>query len=123
MKLRIRFEYDPDPDFSWLGQWNTPETYAGNEVLDATGRPLPFEDYIRYQGNPDCHIALQAQVESQCECCGSWVGQISLGGIDFMDDDKYFVGTVAEEELYTLEGTYCFDVARDLFAETEENLR
>jgi hypothetical protein len=122
MNLRIQFEYDTDPDFSYLGQWDTPETYAGNEALKDDGTPATFEEYMAYWGNVDRHIALIATVESQCECCDSWVSQISLGGIDFMDDDAYEIGTFTKEEAADLKG-YCKDVAAELFAETEENLK
>lgn len=118
-QLRITFEYDPDPDFSYLGQWDTPETYVGNEVRKDDGTLATFEEYMAYWGNVERHIALQAHVEAQCECCGSWVTRASLGGIDFMDDDAYDLGTFTEDEAASLK-SYCKDVAADLFTESRE---
>lgn len=116
--LRIRFEYDTDPDFSYLEQWNTAEKYAEAKIQKPDGTSATFEEYMAYWGDVERHVALSATVESQCECCNSWVIKDSLGDIDFMDDDHYEIGTFTEEEISNIKG-YCKEVAEELFAQVK----
>ena len=85
-KPRYRWVIQPEtePDLSWLEQWATPESYAGNEVLE-DGRPVPFEDYVLTWGNPERHVTLQLFTERQCSQCGSWEVVDACGNIDYVD--------------------------------------
>lgn len=95
--FRVKFDIDPDGDLSYLDQWDTPEKYRGNEVL-RDGKPIPFEEYIQHEGNPDKHICLDMLVERKCPECGSWEMLDACGSIDFMECDAYAIGefTLAE---------------------------
>lgn len=151
-KYRIIWDFDPDPDLSYLEQWNTPTLYydpplcpgcgcrfddaeyeengrfrcancehstsmvlrhekmeedekpfgANNGVVMEKGEPVPFEDYMKYWGDPNRHTVLSVLVQEECSHCGSWTTKESLWGVDFMDDDTFFVGMVAgrEEEIH-----------------------
>lgn len=69
----------------------TEAEYADNTYLDAAGDLVPYADYLRYYGNPDRHVYLQAHVERQCDCCGCWKpAGYSLSRIDLMDDSIEF---------------------------------
>lgn len=124
-KKRIVWDYELDPDLSWLDQWNTPETYAGNEVweTDGDGRPtraLLFDEYIESYGNPKRHVTLVCAVEEQCPYCHSWTVVESLCGIDFMDWDSLFVGTIEADSWRELENLHQRETARDLLGVEEE---
>ena len=84
-ETRIRFEYDEDPDYSYLAE--TPESYAENPAMvtdyGKAPREIPFDEYRETWGNPDLHTSLVAFAEAKCRCCGSWVMTDSLSGIDF----------------------------------------
>lgn len=92
---RIRFDYDPEPDLSWLDQWNTPKTYRGNEVV-VDGKKLPFAAYMQTYGDPNNYENLMAICEQQCPCCGAWEIVDSLGGIAMYIDDAWDVGTYTD---------------------------
>lgn len=100
-EYRIVIELDPDPDLSWLEQWNTPEKYAGNEMVDRgpndnqPPRKIPFDEYIKYWGNPDRHVALCIRIEKQCEM-GGWHTVECLGAVDMMDDQHLWLGTYSD---------------------------
>lgn len=121
-QYRVTFDYDPDPDFSYLEQWDTAEKYEGNEIHE-NGRPLSFDEYMASGfGDPEQHVAIVADVEMQCECCNSWVHKASLGNIDFLlTDNDWTTGTFtqAEIEAGAVKG-YLADVAKELFSEASE---
>lgn len=81
---RYRVEYDEFPDLSWLEQWDTPEKYEGNEILE-DGSPVPFEQYAATWGDPDRHVVLALLCEEKCPHCSTWDVIDSLGGIDYLD--------------------------------------
>lgn len=82
IRRKIVFDHDSYPDFSWLDQWNTRETYKGNEVL-INGFPLSFEEYMRTVGDPDYHVMLDMRVYEIGPDDEDWRLVDSLGGIDF----------------------------------------
>lgn len=91
---RVIFTEDPDACFEECNGEPRPLTeaeYKGNYCLDLEGARIAYAEYLRYYGNPDRHVYLQAHVERQCDCCGMWkpTGH-SLGGIDLMDDSIEF---------------------------------
>jgi hypothetical protein len=98
MMLRVVWSYEDSPDLSWLEQWNTPEKYKGNEVC-IDGKPVPFEEYMQFWGDPNRHVMLLALVQRVCPTCGQWETIDSLGNVDFMDTASWFVGSVMAEEL------------------------
>lgn len=87
---RIRAMIDPDAQFEECNGEPRPlteEEYAENQYFTNDGATLvPYADYLEYQGNPDRHIYLMTEVETQCGCCGEWKRQGGTGFIDFMDD-------------------------------------
>lgn len=93
VRRKVVFEVEREPDFSWLEQWNTPDTYRGNEVI-RDGRKLSFADYMRTVGNPDYHEMLCMVVYELAEDADDWEVVDSLGNIDFIaDGDDYGTGT------------------------------
>ena len=92
-RRKFVFDHDPEPDFSWLDQWNTPETYKGNEVI-IDGKPLPFADYMRTVGDPDNHVMLTMLVFELGPDDEDWQIVDSLCGIDFLaNEDNWVTGT------------------------------
>src|SRR5882672_9784268 len=89
---KVIFDLEPDPDMSWLDQWNTPATYKGNEVY-VNGQPVPWTDYRRYWGDPDRHRMLIMLTYELKDDDDDWQLVDSLGNIDFMDDDNSEIGT------------------------------
>lgn len=81
----VQWDYDYDPDLSWLDQWDEPEAYAGNEWLRDDGSVMPFEEYIDGPGDPDNHTTLEASAWTGCPKCRKLMRWDSLGNIDFLD--------------------------------------
>jgi hypothetical protein len=167
-QYRVRWDFDPMPDMSWLEQWDTPEKYYDVQpvcplcdgsvsytsrhnfacddeeccgfvcvigpgqfvaiasgpnsgvVIADDGKPVPFEVYKEHWGDPGQHAVLCCVVESACECCGSWVVQASLSGIDFMVTDSFDTGTFDEAQVTTLTG-YQLEVSQELIAEAKND--
>jgi len=78
--------------------------FDGNEhsgdssgVVLEDGKPIPFEEYKQFYGNPNRHVVLTCMLEEACGECGSWVVKDSLCGIDFMDTESVFVGTCGSD--------------------------
>jgi hypothetical protein len=111
---RVTFDYDPDPDLSWLEQWTTPETYRGNECRDEEGHFLTFEEYRKTVGNPEHHVTLMAICEEECPDCGAWKVVDSLHNIDFLADDDFRTGTFTAGNLDRLSG-YQREIAEEIF--------
>ena len=120
MSKRIIWEYDPDPDLSWLEQWNTPEKYRGNEVYE-NGKPLPFDEYIQYHGNPEHHIMLACHIQETCPHCGTWVTTDACHGFDFADwqDPLPDVGTYTLEQAKDLANEYQKDTSISMYMEAD----
>lgn len=114
---RIVIEYDDCPDMSWLEQWDTPEKYKGNEVLDEDGNPMSFEEYMQGPGNKANHVMLCMLVEQKCKACGKWEVVESLSGIDFLEyQNDWTTGTFTPEEAVRLKG-YLGECAGELLSE------
>lgn len=87
-EYRIRFVEDPDAQFEECNgeaRSLTEDEYRENEYMK-DGQPIPYEEYLRYYGNPDRHVYLLAEAQAKCPCCGAWQTKGCLGSIDFMDD-------------------------------------
>lgn len=110
---RATFDYDPDPDLSWLEQWDSPAKYQGNECRDEEGDVLTFEDYQRTVGNPDHHVTLMAVCEEECPQCGEWKVVDSLHNIDFLIDDDFRTGTFTASNLDRL-SAYQREIAEEM---------
>lgn len=119
-KKRIIWDYETAPDLSFLEQWNTPETYAGNEVVNGEGEELSFEEYMETYGNPDRHVTLVCAVEEQCPYCHSWTVVESVCGVDFMDWSRPFIGTIEADSWRELENLHQRETARELLGIEEE---
>lgn len=122
VKLRVVWDFEFDIAMEHYDQWNTPEKYAGNEVY-VDGKPVPFEEYMEFWGNPDRRVVLSAGVDQLCQKCGEWTIRTSLGNIDFMDTDSVFTGSVAAEDLTGELSDYQLEVSRDLIEEALAQLR
>lgn len=91
MAYQVTFDYDPEPDLSWLEQWDTPAKYKGNEIIE-NDEPVSFERYLEYWGNSDRHVTLCMEVRHVRE--DGYENVIdTLCGIDYMDDQDYATGT------------------------------
>lgn len=99
--LRVRFLDDPDSECALHDPEGNPlpgprETYERSPIHrlinpdddPATGarRPITYEEYCEYEGDPDRQVVLGAILEAQCATCRTWHHAASLWGIDFMDD-------------------------------------
>jgi hypothetical protein len=62
--------------------------------------PIPYEEYLRYYGNPDQHVGLVMLLERRCPTCKQWHVTQSVGGIDMMFDDKWQTGTFTVPDLF-----------------------
>lgn len=98
ISLRVVWEYEQDVDLSHLAQWNTPEKYAGNELV-VKGAKVPFDKYKEFWGNPDFHIVLRCSVQHKCPTCGAWETVDSCGNFDFMTTNDVYVGAVAAADV------------------------
>lgn len=103
-KRRVRFEYDPDPDFSWLAQdqydprsANYEPVYPSLEDMRA-GKNAYDGDWYR---NPQNHVALEAICEEQCPHCGTWIVTDSLAGIGFLITSAYQTGVFERSDELT----------------------
>ena len=113
-QYRIRFIIDDQASFEESNGESRPLTraeYAGNEyrgclehpragsrplsdtqqgigvctVCARRIQPIPYDEYLRYYGNPDRHVYLGCEVQRQCPCCEAWKTVGALGHIDMMD--------------------------------------
>lgn len=126
-KLRILWDYEPDPDFSWLEQWNTKEKYEKDGVVLRDGKPVPWEDYIENEGSPDHYCMLQATVQKQCEACGAWHTVRTLSNCGFgwatAATGAWNEDTLAEDKVHRMsddEGQRCMSL--DLLDEVRAEL-
>lgn len=51
--LRIKWEYEQDPDYSWLEQWDTPEKYYGETPMCSHGNSMKYVE--RHEWASDCY--------------------------------------------------------------------
>ena len=112
-KYRVVWDYDFDPHFSYLEQWNTPEKYEESPMYKG-GEKISFEEYIKTWGNPERHVELSCTIQSRCDCCGAWNDVDTLYGIDFMDWQDYDLGTYTPEEALELRNEHQAEVAKDM---------
>lgn len=86
-KRKIVFEYDQDPDFSWLEQDQYDPSKPGYDPIYPTGKDMKAKRNA-YDGNwyrnPDNHIALEMIVYEQTPDDQDWRIVDTLGGIDFL---------------------------------------
>lgn len=119
-KYRVKFVYDEDAQFEECNGENRPltsEEYAENEYLEH-GKPVPYDRYLEYYGNPDRHVYLGCIAQRQCSCCEEWVNAASVWGIDFMDDSPELKALIIGNHYYTPQEVlvlpgYVRDVALD----------
>lgn len=126
---RVRFEHDPYYQFESPDGGPLPESqeryetnYVQRKSPDGSWRRISYEEYCRYEGNPDRHVAVCAIVERQCPCCGTWKVAGSLGGIDLMDDDPglgHLDVVIPENQIGSLP-EYLLEVAEELIADARE---
>jgi hypothetical protein len=94
-RYRVTFDYDPDPDYSWLEQSQYNPDSDGYEPIYRTAADMrakhnPIEDYA----NPENHVTLCMLVERIGPDDNDWQHVDSLGGIDFLaDSSDWFTGT------------------------------
>lgn len=96
-RIKIVFEHDEDPDFSWLEQSSYDPSkpdydpiYPTKEDADA-GRNAYAPEWYR---NPENHVALCMSVYKMTDDDEDWQLADSLGGIDFLvDSDEWQTGT------------------------------
>jgi hypothetical protein len=116
-RIKVVFEYDNDPDFSWLEQDhynpNHPDyspVWRTKEDMEAGRNPIDGEWYR----NPENHVALSMLVFTMEENDEDWQLVDSLGGIDFLaDSDEWQTGT-----LYSLDAIpegYLRELASEAF--------
>lgn len=106
---RVVWDYDPEPDsgLEHLTQWDTPEKYAGNEVM-RDGQPLSFDEYMRTYGDPENYVVLYVKAEQKCAQCNSWTEMDALYGIGFYTGhggEGWDTGEFSEDEIGKLGGT------------------
>lgn len=109
-KRKIVFEYDQEPDFSWLEDYATANDpiYRSEEDMKAGKNPISPEWY----NDPKNHVALSMVVyelgdeDEDCRIVDS------LGGIDFLaDSDSWATGTFYH--ITQLPEGYLRDLARE----------
>ena len=113
VQLRVVWDSEQDVDLSHLEQWDTPEKYEGNEVF-VDGRKVPFNEYMKFWGDPNRHVVLQAGVDMRCTECGEWTVVCNVGNVDFMDTDPWDVGAVYAERIAGAFSDYQLEVSREL---------
>jgi hypothetical protein len=68
-------------------------------------------------------VELLATVQRVCPTCGQWEILDSVGGVDFMDTDSWFVGEVMADELdgphQPAMEEYQMEITKELLAEVE----
>lgn len=151
-KYRIKFTTDLDARFEECNGESRPlteEEYRGNEYHACPKHPrtkvppketrngiawcgecgtrwcaVPYEEYRKYQGNPNRHVYLLCIVQRQCKCCQSWLTHASLGGIDLMDDSPEYRVVPLDRWMEPATGVpfpadwgYLAEVAQELLAE------
>lgn len=85
--------------------------------------PIPYEEYLRYYGNPERHVYVRCEVQRQCTCCQKWTYAGGTGGIDLMDDDgdlRVLGEWLSEQQIKDLGLGYLGEVAREDLAEAKE---
>lgn len=114
-RVKVIFEHDTDPDFSWLEQdmYNpqSPEyspVYRTKEDMDAGKSPMDGDWYR----NPENHVSLSMLVYKMDEGDEDWQLVDSLGNIDFLaDSDDWATGTFYH--ISALPEGYLRDLAKD----------
>lgn len=114
---RIVFEYETEPDFSWLEQSHYQPGSPDYEPVyrtraDMRAKRNPIEDYA----NPDKHVALCMLVYRECPDCGEEKLVDSLGNIDFLQDsDDWTTGSFRSlrEMRHLPRGSYLRALARE----------
>lgn len=96
VRFVVKWDDDNTHLIETLAQWDTPETYAGNEVLK-DDQPVPFDEYMRTYGNLDNYMVLRLEKQKRCSL-GGWHTTDSLNGIDFYCGDP-----IPDTGEYTLE--------------------
>jgi len=120
VQLRVKWDYDQNPDFSHLE--HTPESYK-KDPFYVDGAPLSFEEYMQFHGNPKRHIVLNAIVQHKCcEHCGRWLMIVWLANIHFMDTDTFFIGTVNAESIAEEMEGYQLNVSRRMIEKALSDL-
>lgn len=135
-EYRVRFEVDPDAQFEECNGESRPLTrdeYKANVYLADNGtREIPYDEYLRYYGNPDRHVYLMSRVQRKCSCCGQWADAGGTGHIDMMDDDPVFAHHalglptgqwLTEEEARQLPGYLAEVAAEDIDQARSEDAR
>lgn len=117
LEFRVRFVIDEEARFEECNGEARPLTeseYADNQYMDDARKPIPYDEYLRYYGNPDRHLYFQCDVEKKCPHCGTWSYETGLGGIDMMDDSPEASETpyMTPERAWNM-GGYFQEVARD----------
>lgn len=106
---RIRFVIDPDARFEECNGESRPlteEEYAEYQYMH-DGKPVPYLDYLSYQGNPDRHVYMGAVLDHRCHGCGVWHHVDSLWRIDFMDDSPEVAVLTQHATIGGFAGTLC----------------
>jgi hypothetical protein len=108
-KLKVVFEHDENPDFSWLDKHATADNPVYRTEADMkAGRPIDPAWY----NNPENHVALSMVVYKLDDRDEDWQVLDSLGNIDFLaDSDDWATG-----EFYyvsDLPNGYLQDLARE----------
>lgn len=107
VRRKVVIEHDPDPDFSWLDQWDTPEKYAKDGIVIACpdhpyaqvrgrkrpicrqcrrhARPMSWSTYRETIGDPERHVSLMMLTYELGPADEDWRLVDSLGNIDFFE--------------------------------------
>lgn len=112
---RFVIEYDRNYEFEECDGGTmpmTPERYKGHEY-QKDGANVPYDEYVKYLGNPDRHVVFGVIREDKCPCCESWVRGGSIWGVDCMDNDPEAAFVEGTYPLSQLTG-YLAEVAKDL---------
>lgn len=88
--FRVAFHPDASYAFEEADGGPMPATearYQANGPFMENGKPVSYERYRAYYGNPDRHVVVGLVLQRRCACCGTWDDtDTALWGIDFMDD-------------------------------------
>ena len=86
------------------------------------GKPIPYDQYLQYYGNPDRHVYLGCVAEVQCPCCDHWESDASVWHIDFMDDDPELSAVNVGKAIPAMDAMnlpgYAGEIAREMLAES-----
>ncbi len=123
INYRVTFDVDEYAEFEECNGKREPLSeaeYAENAYV-VDGVPVPYADYLTYQGNADRHVFLYCRLEKECPCCGTWKPAGSLSGIDMMDDSPElrhiaYGQPIPSDQVSALPETFR-DIARELLSE------